>query len=82
MVPFYAWSSATRSIGEAPPLTPSELPFYIAGEDVDRLMYGLRLRYPEHRRVYEPVPAISVAPVIFLRSLRRLATRGDTAERP
>jgi hypothetical protein len=55
-------------VGEAPALTPGELPFYIAGEDVDRLMHGLHLRYTEHPRVYEPSPAISVAPVIFLRS--------------
>jgi hypothetical protein len=58
----------TTVVGQAPALTLGELPFHVAGEDVDRLMHGLHLRYTERQRVYEPSPAISVAPVIFLRS--------------
>jgi hypothetical protein len=65
---FFLSLEHTTVVGEAPALTPGELPFYVAGKDVDRLMHGLHLRYTEHPRVYEPSPAISVAPVIFLRS--------------
>jgi hypothetical protein len=39
-------------IGEAPGLTPGDLPSCIASEEVDRLMHGLRLCYIEQRRVY------------------------------
>ena len=55
-------------VGETSGLTPGELPFHVVGEDVDRLMHGLHLRYIEQRRVYQLSPVISVAPVIFLRS--------------
>lgn len=55
-------------LGETPGLTPGELPFHIAGNAVDCLMYGLRLRYIEQRGIYQYSPVIKVAPIIFLRS--------------
>jgi hypothetical protein len=42
-------------VGETSGLTPGELPFHVFGEDVDRLMHGLHLRYIEQRRVWRGV---------------------------
>lgn len=56
-------------LGEAPELTLGELPFHITPEAIGQAMHGLRLWYEETRRKYaEPLPRITVAPVIFLRS--------------
>ena len=53
-------------LGEIGALLPSELPFYIGAEMVDRLIHGLHLRYIEQPGIYQPSPVIKVAPVIFL----------------
>jgi len=54
-------------LGEIPPLTPGQLSFH--AQDVDRAMYGLRLRYIEQPGIYHsPAPIIKVAPVVFLRT--------------
>ncbi len=53
-------------LGEAPPLTPGELPFH--AQEVDRAMHGLRLRYVEVTGIYQSNPVIKVAPVIWLRT--------------
>ena len=58
----------SKVLGEIPPLTPAELPFHLRGEDVDRVMHGLRLRYIEQKGIYGFSPVIKVAPVILLRS--------------
>jgi len=56
-------------LGETPPLTPGELSFHVQGvNEVDRAMYGLRLRYIEHPGIYRPAPVIKVTPVVFLRT--------------
>ncbi len=58
-----------RVLGEVPPLTPGELPFYyIEGTAVDRVIHGLRPRYIEQTGIYQSSPVIKVAPVLFLRS--------------
>jgi hypothetical protein len=55
-------------LGETPGLMLGELPFHVAGKDIDRLMHGLHLHYFEDPGIYQPSPLIKVAPVIFLRS--------------
>lgn len=50
-------------------LTIGDLGFYVAGENVDRMMHGLRVRYVERPGVYARWPVIAVAPVLHLRSL-------------
>jgi hypothetical protein len=57
-----------KVLGEAPPLTPGELPFYTEGTPLDRALHGLRLRYIEQRSIYKYSPVIVVAPVVFLRT--------------
>jgi hypothetical protein len=54
--------------GEIPPLTPGELPFYVEDTAVDRAMHGIRLRYLEQHHIYQYLPVIKVAPVVFVRS--------------
>jgi len=54
--------------GSMPSLTSARVSFYVAAEFIDRAMHGLRLRYVERPGVYDRWPAISVAPVIHLRS--------------
>jgi len=59
----------SRVLGEAPPLTSAELPFYVEGSAVDRVMHGLRLKYGKKEIVRQNIiPVISIAPVVFLRS--------------
>lgn len=56
-------------LGEAlPTFTPGDLPFYLAGQEIDRALHGLRLRYVEQPGIYQPAPVIKVAPVVFLRT--------------
>lgn len=55
-------------LGTSPALTPGELPFYAVGQEIDRALHGLRLRYIEQPGIYQPVPVIKVAPVVFLRT--------------
>lgn len=57
-----------KVLGESPPLTPGELPFYTNGNPIDRALHGLRLRYIEQRSIYKYSPVIIVAPVVFLRT--------------
>jgi hypothetical protein len=56
---------------ETPGLLPSELPFHVPKDAIDRVMHGLRLRYIEQPGIYKPSPVIKVAPVMFLRSRYR-----------
>lgn len=53
---------SSRTVGS------SDLPFYVTKEDIVCAMHGLRLQYQEARRVYEPSPMVTVAPIIVLRS--------------
>lgn len=57
-----------KVLGETPPLTVGEVPFYITPENVSDAMHGLRVIYLERKGIYEPSPHIGVAPVVFLRS--------------
>jgi len=55
-------------LGETPALTPGELNFHFSSDVVDRAMHGLRLRYIEQHGIYQLLPVIKVAPVVFVRS--------------
>lgn len=57
-----------RVLGKAPLLSPGTVAFNIDGQNVQRVMHGLRLRYEKLRNVHTPSPHISIAPVLFLQS--------------
>lgn len=59
---YWAVSNRPRSVRAG------EVVFYLTGEQVDRAMHGIRLRYGSEPRNYRDPPAIWVAPVLFLRS--------------
>lgn len=64
---------------EVPPLTPGELPAYLAGREIDMALHGLRLLYIEQRKIYEgPSPVIKVAPVVFLRTRQGTSVRVES----
>ena len=55
--------------GKVPSLIPSELPFHVAGQKIDRTLHGLRLFYIKQPKIYDyQGPVVKVAPVIFLRT--------------
>jgi hypothetical protein len=51
-----------------PPLKLNELLFYIAGSEVDKLMYGVRLLYQSDADFYAAMPSIKVRPLIHVRT--------------
>lgn len=55
-------------LGTAPALTPGVLPFHAAGQEIDRALHGLRLRYIKQPGIYQSAPVIKLAPVVFLRT--------------
>ncbi len=57
-----------RVLGGIPSLLPGEVPSYLSGDRVDRAMHGLRVQY-NTRGLYVQSPAITVAPILFLRSI-------------
>ena len=68
-------------LGEIAPLTPGELNFYLSGDEIDRLMHGLRLRYIEQKDIYEISPVIKIAPVLFVRTRNGAWLRIETPPR-
>ena len=58
------WAVSDRPLS----IRASEVVFYLTGDQVDRAMHGIRLRYSQEPRNYGDPPAIWVAPVLFLRS--------------
>ena len=58
-----------KVLGTVPARTPSELRFLAEGQEIDRALHGLRVRYTEQLGVYPPpAPVIKLAPVVFLRT--------------
>jgi hypothetical protein len=57
-------------LGEAPPLTLGELRFHFSGNDVYKVMHGLKLVYFERPPILYSMasPDINIAPIIFIKS--------------
>lgn len=60
----------SRDLGETPPIRAEQVGFFLDGSSVVRAMHGLLLRYSATPGVHQPdVPAIVVAPVVFLKNI-------------
>jgi hypothetical protein len=57
----------SRVLGHTPPLRAEELPFIAGDSAVARITHGLLLKYSTTARVFDSIPSIFVAPVIFIR---------------
>lgn len=53
---------------KVPPLTVTELPFFVDRNEVDEVMHGLRLNYIEVSSMFRPFPRIEVLPILFVQS--------------
>jgi len=57
-----------KVLEQIPPLNPGELPFHVAGQNINRALHGIRLQYIEQKGIYDFSPVIKLAIVIFLRT--------------
>lgn len=63
---------------EAPPLSASEIPFYVKPDEISSIMFGLRLLYISVKGFNEHSPHIKIMPVIFLRLINGTWLRIDS----
>lgn len=56
----------SKVLGAVPPLSVGEIGFYLKSSEISHAMYGLRIRYDCSRGIYSIVPAVSVAPVLYV----------------
>lgn len=68
-------------VQSAPALRPGMIASEVAPSKVLGVMHGLRLRYSRRREVYDVLPTISVAPVLFLRLANHSWTRVEVPPR-